>query len=124
VRAILLDSSAQQGEERGRTREEERVDVLAVVAERHLLLAEADRVLARGDAIEALEVGLVNAAQREVQVDRVCARGWGRRWRRVSSRAAAGGREGWEEDARMPTFCGRVAGLGAKGWKREDDMVR
>lgn len=53
------------------TREEERVDVLAVVAEGHLLLAEADSVLASSDTVEALEVGLVNAAQREVEVDRV-----------------------------------------------------
>lgn len=43
------------------TRESERVDVFAVVAEGHVLLAEADGVLALGDTVEHLEVFLRDA---------------------------------------------------------------
>ena len=39
---------------------------LTVVAEGHLGLAETNGVFARGDAIEFLELGLVDALQRKV----------------------------------------------------------
>ena len=45
--------SCQEAVDRG---EGDGVDVLAVVAEGHVVLAEADGVLARGDAVEGLEV--------------------------------------------------------------------
>ena len=44
-----------------RTSQEEGVDVLAVVAARHVLLSETDRVLALGDTVELLELLLGDA---------------------------------------------------------------
>lgn len=60
-----------ESETRRLTGEKEGVDVLAVVAEGHTLLAEANGVLARRNAVESLEIRLGDAAQREVDVDGV-----------------------------------------------------
>jgi hypothetical protein len=96
--------------EQGLTGEEERVDVLAVVAEGHALLAQADGVLPGGDAVEPFEVSLVDASQGRVDLDRVCVRersvlGSREVAERVWVQAVSSGafeREAWH--ARIPTF--------------------
>lgn len=57
------------------TGQQKAVDVLAVVAERHALLAQSKRVLSSADSIELLKVRLGDAAAREVDVDGVCGLG-------------------------------------------------
>lgn len=53
------------------TCEEEAANVLAVVAEGHALLSQANGVLAGGDAVKDLEVRLCDTAVGEVEVDRI-----------------------------------------------------
>lgn len=52
-----------------RTCEQEAVDVLAIVAEGHLLLSQSDRVFSSADSVKGLEVCFVDAPQREIDVD-------------------------------------------------------
>lgn len=113
-----------------RTGQEERVDVFAVVAESHLVGSEADGVLAGRDAVKLFEVGLVDASQRRVDLDGVwtARRGLGEGSIRLFGKGEVSGgglssSSGTDaSDSRIPTFCGRVAGFGWCGWKREADI--
>lgn len=76
----------------------------AVVAERHLGLAETNRVLALGDAIELFELGLVDALQRD-WLDTGPGRG-GDAWQAKGKAVAGGWRgcyvPGWGSRAQWP----------------------
>lgn len=50
------------------TRQEETVDVLPIVAEGHLLLSKTDSIFSGADSIEGLEICLVDASEREVDI--------------------------------------------------------
>lgn len=92
--------------ERERTVEQERVDVLAVVAEGHALDTQPNGVLARRDAIEALKVRLVDRSEREVGLDGVC--------------CEIGGREGQMREG----GSARAAGIGGRSRRTDTDVLR
>ena len=114
-----------------RTGQEERVDVFAVVAKGHLVGSEANGVLAGRDAVKLFEVSLVDASQRRVDLDGVWMDDETRIGEEVDSIVSTrAGQQWWPlvesgtgaSDLRIPTFCGRVAGFGWCGWKREADI--